>query len=140
MPRTPKFAHRKTNKGWLVETPASLSASGNRERSYFPTRDKAKAHAGKLRAQFLDHGSNAGTIPPALAEEASKAAEKLKPWNVSLTQAVNEYINQRKREAASSPASDAVDAWLKSCSGLRPRTVRSYGQTAEKLKSALAAC
>lgn len=123
----------------MVETPPSVSATGKRERAYYPTRDKAKAHASKLRAQFMEHGSNAGAIPPALAEEASKAAAKLKPWNVSLTQAVNEYINQREREAASSPASDAVDAWLKSCSGLRPRTVRSYGHTAEKLKSALGA-
>lgn len=126
-----------------MNIPAAVTASGKRERPEFPSRDKAKAHASKMREEFYEHGRLAGTISPHLADEASKAASKLEKWGVSLTQAVDEYIAQRERAEASRAACDAVEDWLKWCevrlskNQLRPRTVRSYRQTGEKLKSAL---
>lgn len=137
MPRPPKFTHRKTARGWCVNTPASVSASGKRERAYFPTRDAAKAHAADLRARFIEHGGNAAGIRPALAEEAHTAAELLEPWGASLLDAARHYVAHREREAASCAAHEAVSAWLESCAGLRPRSLKSYRATGEKLRGAL---
>jgi len=139
MPRTPRFGHKNTPRGWCVNTPATLSASGKRERAYFDTRDEAKAHAAELRAKFLEHGSLASVIPPALAEQAVAAAALLEPWGGSLIDAARLYVENRKRNAASCIISEAVTAWLKSCAGLRARTLKSYKQTGERLKAGLAA-
>ena len=138
MPKNPRFAFKKTPRGWCVNTPASIAASGKRERAYFETRDEAKAHAAELRAKFLEHGSLASAIPPALAEQAVAAAALLEPWGGSLIEAARLYVETRTRNAASCTVSEAVDAWLKSCAGLRERTLKSYRQTGDKLKGALA--
>ncbi|MDC0568792.1 hypothetical protein OAP01_12210 [Akkermansiaceae bacterium] len=143
MPRQPKFLVNKSEKGWRINVPKSVSATGKREQYFYPTRDKAVAAKKIFLEKYSAHGSAASIISPGLADEASKAANKLKKWGVSLTQAVDEYIAQREREKASRAACDAVEDWLKWCEGLlsknqlRPRTVRSYRQTGEKLKSTL---
>ena len=123
--------------------PKSVSATGKREQYFYPTRDKAVAAKKIFLEKYSAHGSAASIISPGLADEAQKAAKKLKKWGVSLTQAVDEYIAQREREKASRAACDAVEDWLNWCEELlskdelRPRTIRSYRQTGEKLKSAL---
>jgi integrase len=121
-----------------VNTPATLSASGKRERAYFDTRDEAKNHAAELRAKFLEHGSLASAIPPALSEQAVAAAALLEPWGGTLLDAARLWVETRKRSAASCIVSEAVDSWLKSCAGLRERTLKSYKQTAARLKAELA--
>lgn len=143
MPRQPKFLVNKTEKGWRINVPKSVSATGKREQYFYPTRDKAVAAKKIFLEKYSAHGSAASVISPRLADEASKAANKLKKWGVTITQAVDEYIAQREREEASRAACDAVVDWLKWCevrlskNKLRPRTVKSYRQTGEKLKSAL---
>lgn len=122
-----------------MNTPATLSASGKRERAYLETRDEAKAHAAELRARFLEHGSQAAVIPPALAEQAAAASALLKECGGSLLDAARLYVETHRRNAASCAVSEAVEAWLKSCAGLRPRSLKSYKQTADRLKAALAA-
>lgn len=138
MPRTPRFGFKKTPRGWCVNTPATISASGKRERAYFETRDEAKNHAAELRAKFLEHGSLAAAIPPALSEQAVAAAALLQPWGGNLLDAARLWVETHKRNAASCIISEAVDAWLKSCAGLRDRTLKSYRQSATRLKAELA--
>ena len=48
MPKKPQFDYKKTPRGWLLNVPASISQSGNRERLYFTTRDLVKAEARRL--------------------------------------------------------------------------------------------
>ncbi len=99
MSRTPKFSYkkipgtpaRKETKKWFVNVPATLTATGKRERHFFKTRDEAAAHAQELREKFLEHGSNASVITPSLAEDATLAADLLKPWNASLLEAARAY-------------------------------------------------
>jgi integrase len=122
-----------------VNTPPTLSATGKRERAYFETRDEAKAHAAELRAKFLEHGSLAAAIPPALSEQAVAAAALLEPFGGNLLDAARLWVETRKRNTASCTLADAVDAWRASCKGLRPRTLKSYKQTGDRLKAALAA-
>jgi integrase len=138
MARTPKFKHQHTSRGWLVNTPASLTESGRRERCYFSTRDLAKAHAATLREKFLANGANATAIRPSLAEDASKAAEVLSEWGVSLLEAARFFAAAKSKESASRTLSKAADAWLAACEPLRPRTVRNYKLTADRLRKAFA--
>lgn len=138
MPRKPSFKYKQTSKGWLVETPASVAASGKRERTYHKTRDAAKTHAAELRARFAEHGSNAAAIPPALASDAAKAADLLKQWDTTLTQAAKFYAEEMERRHASRPASEACDEWFELReSDSRPRTLQNYRSTVKKIKEAL---
>ena len=137
MPRKPSFNYRKTPKGWLVETPASVSATGERVRNYFKTRDDAKAHASNLRIQFMEHGSNASAIPPALANDATKGADLLKPWNATLTEAAKFYAEEMERRNASRPTDQACKEWLAIREQeVRPKTLEGYRSAANKLAAA----
>jgi integrase len=123
MPRTPKFAYRSTPQGWLVNTPATLTATGKRERTYFTTRDLAKAHATKLREKFLSVGSQAAVIRPSLAEDATKAAEILEPFGVSIMQAAAFYASYHDKRSKAPTLSDAWDTALNHRENHRPRTL-----------------
>lgn len=111
MPRTPKFKVTETSRGWMVNTPATLTASGKRERSYFATRDKAKSHAAKLRAEFVEHGSKASAITPRLAEAATAAERMLEPFNVSLLDAVRQWVEIEASKRASVKVREAVESF-----------------------------
>lgn len=130
MARTPKFTFKNTSRGWQVNVPATLAASGKRERQFFETRDKAKAAAAALREKFLEHGAAASVIRPALAEDASRAAAILEPWGVSLTDAAKFYAAARDAEAASVPTNTALEQWISDMeTRLRGRSVTNYKQT-----------
>ena len=133
MPRTPKFKYTKNAAGWMVNIPATLTASGKRERHFYKTRDEAAAAAQGLREKFLEHGSNAAAIRPSLAEDATLAADLLKPWNASLLEAARAYVADREREVASVPVTEATAAFLLSCDGLRDRTIDGYRQICARL-------
>ena len=137
MARHPEFAYRNTPRGWEVNNPASLSASGKRERHFFRTRDEAKEHAARLREKAQAHGKNAIAIKPSLAEDATKAAEELKPWGASLLEAARFFAAARERETASKPLGEAADLWISSCEGLRPKTIRNYKMTVTRLRNGL---
>ncbi len=140
MPRKPSFNYKKTSKGWLVNTPASVSASGKRERAYFNTRDKAKAHASNLLSQFMEHGSNAEALPPSLASDAVKAADLLKPWDATLTEAAKFYAEEMQRRHASRPTDQACREWLAIREQeVRPKTLEGYRSAARKLTAAFGA-
>lgn len=137
MPRTPRFCPLRTPRGWCVNTPATLTASGRRERQYFKTRDAAKIAAQELREKFMELGANATAIKPSLAEDATKAAAVLEPWGVSLLDAARTYVFTKEREAESCPVNEATAAFLVSCEGLRQRTYDAYRQVCTRLDSAL---
>jgi site-specific recombinase XerD len=138
MPRRPQFKVLKTRDGWQVNVPASVTKSGKRERHSHETRDKAKEHATELREKYKQHGEAAAIIRPSLADAATAAEKILKPWDVSLVDAAKIVAEIKKRESASKPLDEAVDAWLDACEGLRDRTLGSYRQTANRLKASFA--
>ena len=139
MPRHPKFDHRKdkTSGAWVINVPASITATGKREQHFFKTRDLAKAHGAKLREKFFADGAKSNAITPTLADDATAAAAVLEPWGVSLLEAARAYATTREREAASKPLAEATAAWLLSCDHLRQATLTGYKQTVGKLEAAL---
>jgi len=145
--RTPKFTFKNTPRGWQVNVPATLAASGKRERQFFETRDKAKAAATALREKFQEHGAAASIIRPALAEDASRAAAILEPWGASLLEAAKAFAAIREREAASKLLGEAAESWWEWLlsperetqvkARPRPRTLQGYRQIKAKLVAAL---
>ncbi len=123
MPKSPEFTYRKTEKGWLVNTPASLAASGKRQRSYFGTRDEAKEYSANLRDQFLSHGAKAATIRPSLAEDATRAMEILESFGVTLTQAARFYASHHDKRTKAPTLATAWEQGLDHRKHHRARTL-----------------
>lgn len=137
MPRRPQFKHRQTPDGWVINVPASITATGKREQHFFPTRDKAKEHGAKLREKFFEDGAKSNAITPTLAEDATAAAAVLKPWGLSLLQAAHLVKAMKERETASCTVKEALDAWIASCEGLRAPTLATYKNTTKRVEAAL---
>ncbi len=138
MARRPSFKVRKTAHGWTINVPSGLSGSGKRERHFHETKEKATAHASRLRDQYRSFGEASATIRPSLAEAATSAEKILEPWGISLVEAARMVARLKEAEATSKVLEEAVDAWLLACEGLRPRTLDGYRQTARLLKTHLA--
>lgn len=130
-----------------MNVPAGMSASGKRERQFYPTRDEAKAAASKLRESHREHGSAASIIRPALAEDATRAAAVLEPWGASLLEAAKAFAAAREREAESKLLGEAAETWWEWLLSSererlvkarpRPRTLQGYRQMKKKLVDAL---
>ncbi len=112
MARIPAFKFVKTPRGWKVEKPASLSGTGQRERHYFKTREKAIEFAAKLKEDLQAHGANAATIRPSLADEATRAAEILQPYGISLLDAAKRIARMEKDKASSMDVVAALSQFL----------------------------
>jgi len=137
MAKPARFTPKSTPSGWCLNVPAKFSKSGKRERHFFRTRALADDAAKKFRDERDEFGAQAKAIAPSLAEEATAAAELLKPFGVSVLEAARIVAEQRRREAASYPADAAAEEWLASCDDLRSRTVQGYRHIAGKLKAGL---
>ncbi|MEO6478461.1 hypothetical protein [Luteolibacter sp.] len=115
---------------------ASMTASGKRERHFHPNRDTARDHAQLLKDKFDEHGSNAAAISPTLASDATKAAEILTSYDVTLLTAARFYVAARQRDEASETLQNAVTTYLKTSVTLRDRTYKSYENTLKRLTTA----
>lgn len=129
MPRKPSFSFAKSQHGWKVEIPASLSLSGKRERAFFKTRDKARNFAQGLESKHRTSGTNAVAIKPSLAEAALRASEILFPTGASLIDAANFYRHHWEAKHASCNFGKAIEEYLDKRSDLRPSTLSSYKYT-----------
>jgi len=117
----------------MVNAPASITLSGRRERSYFTTRDAAKAHAASLREKFLEHGGNAQTITPTLAEAATTAERWLEPLGISLLEAVRRFVEMETRNRASVTIEAAIGEFRASGSTWSDSQTAAYRLRGEKL-------
>jgi integrase len=137
VPRRATFKERKDERGrWYIDVPKSMTANGKRQRYFFPNRDTAREKGKLLGEKYSEHGSNAAAISPTLASDATKAAEILEPYDVSLVTAARFFATARQRDAASETLTDAVAAYLKSSVTLRDRTYKSYENTLKRLVTA----
>ena len=134
MPRRPKFKVTKDRDQWVVNVPASITASGKRERHYSPTFKKAQEEGQRLAAKYHSHGTQAAAIAPSLAEAAVHATERLKPYGMSLEAAINDYLTILDRRSHSVTLATASEAWLEFKSGLRSKTLSGYRETLRKLE------
>src|SRR4051812_41050318 len=99
MPRRPSLqlkATRKPHVPWLLELPPSLSSTGRRERRYFQTKRAGEEFARQQKIRFENFGTTSATLPAGRTEEAAAAFERLKPFGVSLSSVVEDWIASRK--------------------------------------------
>jgi integrase len=118
MPRRPKLEVIETAKGHKLDIPATLSASGRRERFFYADKKAAEKHAKAVQRAYHERGTKAGTIAPALAEEATKALALLEPFGVSLLAAVKDYVARHEAHGARLTMSDA---WANYIADLRKK-------------------
>jgi integrase len=112
MPKKASLKVTKTDQGWKVERPRSLSLTGKRERFFFKTREKALEFSATLKEQVSTHGVNAQAIRPSLADEAVQAEEILKPYGIGLLEAARRIVAIEKRKAGSQEVGAALTAFL----------------------------
>ena len=137
MPRKPSFSYLQTKYGWKVEIPRSLSHSGERERAFFKTRDKAREYAQELESKHKAHGVNHLAIKPSLAEAALRAEKILAPTGASLIEAAHAFRKHWDAVHASCECGPAIVQYLASRSDLREKTLLSYRYTLEKILAPL---
>lgn len=111
MPRRPGLQITFTDKGHKVEVPASLSASGKRERYFYADEKAANKHAAAIRKGYHERGTKAGIIPPALADEALQAQAILAPLGATLLDAAREYAKRNENAGARQTVSEAWDSY-----------------------------
>lgn len=87
-PRVTAYGSSKTSK-FVVE---GLRVAGKRARKFFKTRRKAEAYLRKTLARIAKEGEGAVHMPESLRVEAVAAAEKLKPFGKTITDAVNHLV------------------------------------------------
>lgn len=132
-----RFAPKRTKNGWRLNVPPKLSETGKRQQLFYRTQALALAAAADLKAKVETFGIQARAIAPSLAEKATAAEALLRPYGLDILEAARIVAAIRDRETASRKLSEAADAWLAACEGLRPRTVRNYRLTADKLREPL---
>ena len=107
MPRRPKLEVIETPRGFKVDVPKSLAASGKRERFFYQDPKQAKKHAAGILKAYHERGTQAGTISPALASAATEAEKRLEPFGVSLLEAVQDYVNRYAHQGAAKTIDEA---------------------------------
>lgn len=133
-----RLTPKKTDTGsWRLSIPPKLSGIGRRQQLFYRTQALALAAAADLKEKREEFGSQAKAIGPTLAEQATIAADLLRPWNLSLVEAARIVAAMRERETASMLLGDAADLWLAECAPLRDRTVKNYKLTTDSLRKTL---
>jgi integrase len=100
MARIAKIKVQDTEKGWLVNVPASCSNESTRQRRYFKTRELAQAFASSLRDKIKDHGVQSITLPASLTMDALKAQTIMQRFEgVTLAQAAQFYAKHHDAAA-----------------------------------------
>lgn len=132
-----RFAPKKSPHGWRLNIPPKLSETGKRQQLFYRTQALALAAAAEMKAKVETFGIQARAISPTLADQATAAESILEPHGLSVLDAARIVAETRRRESASTTLSNAAAVWLAACEGLRPRTIRNYRLTADRLTGAL---
>ena len=131
MSRTPRFKPVKTRKGWRLNIPAVLSATGKRSRRFFKSRELTEGFAQKLRVQIAQYGTR--ILPPAQTDAAVRAFRLLgsDATPEMLLDAVRQYVKGAQLQSAL--FEDAFEAFTTA----QPRST-SYNQSLRQFRARLA--
>lgn len=102
---------RKEGKKWVVSVPRRWTESNTRERSYFQFKKEAQAFADGVLEKVEQHGEQASAIKPSLAETATRAEDLLRPYGISLMDAVLRIVAEEKERAESATIDTATRAF-----------------------------
>ncbi len=128
----------KISSKWKVEIPERLSPTGERQRAFFSTRDKAKNYAAEMRSKYEEFGTNSSNIKPSVADDATSALALLEPYGISLLEAARTIVAAKQAEAASSAMEAALAAFVKTKSGRSYAHAKAYGYMQRDLEKSFA--
>lgn len=116
MPRRAKLPIRKdpASGRWCYDLPPSMSETGKRQRKFFEVKDLADDERREDLLRVKEYGIQGRLMPPAQAQDASRALELLRPYDVSLYQAARFYHEAQEKLAASMPFADVWTRFLES--------------------------
>ncbi len=102
--------------------------NGQRIREAFPTKGEAETRAAEIRIQVENEGRGAFDLPADIRVAAARCAKKLKPYDASLDEAVNFYVDHvlKYRNAPTVKSVLAEILSHKQASGRRERTIRQF--------------
>ncbi|MGO9246009.1 MAG: tyrosine-type recombinase/integrase [Verrucomicrobiia bacterium] len=101
---------------------------GERIREAYPTKAEAETRAAQIRQMVDNEGAAAFALPTASRVEASKCIEKLKPFNVEITEAVDYYVEHvlAFRDKPTVNATIAEIVKVKESNGRRQDTIENF--------------
>lgn len=129
----PRIHTRKLPSGqtvWVIDT----RVNGERVFRRYTVAQEAVDKAAELRSQRQREGSAAFTLPAAVRVEASKCIEKLKPFDVEITEAVDYYVEHvlayRDKPIVNAVLAEIIEA--KRTNGRREKTITSFRTRCER--------
>ena len=114
---------------WVVNIPASISLTGIRQRNFFKTKGEADTFCLQQRTRVQNHGAAATILSPGDLEQAAAALEAIKPFNVSLNEVVQHYLNWRRQMTGSIPFNDLFNEFLKAKADHSKKYLHTQKQT-----------
>ena len=108
MPKRAEIQPFKTEQGWRVNIPKSMSADGKRHKKYFETQPAAERYAAKLRSKYMQ-GVRGSVLPLTVATQAQEALRLLEPTGVGLVEAAKIVARQMSASGASEKFSARYD-------------------------------
>lgn len=119
---------RRSNGVYWVVSLGRKYTGGCRRRRYFGSRKEAKAFVAQSEEARYRLGCEAFVLPMSLRAEAMACSQRLKPFNASLTQAVEFFISNAPRAETAKAIAELKEEFLKSRKAMncRPRTMVQY--------------
>ncbi len=108
--------------GWMV----ACQVNGERIRETFETKGEAETKATEIRNRVENEGRAAFNLPDAVRVEATKAVETLKPYNASIREAVEHYVEHVLKYRTAPTVKEIVEKLLADAAAnhRRERTIK----------------
>lgn len=115
--------HRSGQVGYLVDLG---KVNGKRDRRSFSTKQAAEVFAAQARVNKMNEGAAAFALSADTRTEVAKSMVKLKPWNATITEAVDYYVEHVLRYRNAPIVADIVQRMLADAkaAGRRNWTIR----------------
>lgn len=107
-------------KYWRVTVPATKTEDGRKLRRFFETEKDAKEWVGKKEGGIAQRGKKAFDLPEARREEALQCLTRLAPFNATLTQAVNYFLQHSRPDGGKKKFREVGDEFMTSRISERP--------------------
>ncbi len=143
----PVIRYHKPRNSWIVDAGTKISpidpktGEKKRIREYYNDKKDAEARAELLRIELKNHGISGFKLTQEQQIDAEKAFKIIKPFDVSITDAVKFYAEYHKLEGAEMTFADLVDDFRKTLDqnrekgeGVRDRTYKDYESRHSRLK------
>jgi integrase len=139
MPKSASFVPQRAKwagaRQWKVELPAQTTPSGKRERFFFATKQDASNFSEEQRIRLKNHGTvGMSALNVGQLAQAAAAFEMLKPYQVTLNEAVAEWIVRKQATEVSIFFEAAMDGFLER-EPRSPTYTQSIRQTRNRLRT-----